>query len=166
MNNTSHSNLIIRNADVEDVPLLLNFVKGIAEFEHLSHMVSATEESLTKAFFGDRPYAEALIAELDAEPVGFVVFFHNFSTFVGKPGLYLEDLYVLPEHRGKGIGAALFKKCVQIARERDCGRMEWSALQWNPARKFYESFGAQLLDDWVIYRLDEEMISDIYSKTV
>lgn len=166
MNNTSHSNLIIRNADVEDVPLLLNFVKGIAEFEHLSHMVSATEESLTKAFFGDRPYAEALIAELDAEPVGFVVFFHNFSTFVGKPGLYLEDLYVLPEHRGKGIGAALFKKCVQIARERGCGRMEWSALQWNPARKFYESFGAQLLDDWVIYRLDEEMISDIYSKTV
>lgn len=166
MNNTSQSNLIIRNADVEDVPLLLNFVKGIAEFEHLSHMVSATEESLTKAFFGDRPYAEALIAELDAEPVGFVVFFHNFSTFVGKPGLYLEDLYVLPEHRGKGIGAALFKKCVQIARERDCGRMEWSALQWNPARKFYESFGAQLLDDWVIYRLDEKMISDLCSKIV
>ena len=166
MNNTSHSNLIIRNADVEDVPLLLNFVKGIAEFEHLSHMVSATEESLTKAFFGDRPYAEALIAELDAEPVGFVVFFHNFSTFVGKPGLYLEDLYVLPEHREKGIGAALFKKCVQIARERDCGRMEWSALQWNPARKFYESFGAQLLDDWVIYRLDEKMISDLCSKIV
>lgn len=166
MNNTSHSNLIIRNADVEDVPLLLNFVKGIAEFEHLSHMVSATEESLTKAFFGDRPYAEALIAELDAEPVGFVVFFHNFSTFVGKPGLYLEDLYVLPEHRGKGIGAALFKKCIQIARERDCGRMEWSALQWNPARKFYESFGAQLLDDWVIYRLDEKMISDLCSKIV
>jgi GNAT superfamily N-acetyltransferase len=166
MNNTSHSNLIIRNADVEDVPLLLNFVKGIAEFEHLSHMVSATEESLTKAFFGDRPYAEALIAELDAEPVGFVVFFHNFSTFVGKPGLYLEDLYVLPGHRGKGIGAALFKKCIQIARERDCGRMEWSALQWNPARKFYESFGAQLLDDWVIYRLDEKMISDLCSKIV
>lgn len=166
MNSTSLSNLIIRNADVEDVPLLLNFVKGIAEFEHLIHMVSATEESLTKAFFGDRPYAEALIAELDAEPVGFVVFFHNFSTFVGKPGLYLEDLYVLPEHRGKGIGAALFKKCVQIARERDCGRMEWSALQWNPARKFYESFGAQLLDDWVIYRLDEKMISDICSKIV
>jgi len=166
MKSTSLPNLIIRNADVEDVPLLLNFVKGIAEFEHLSHMVSATEESLTKAFFGDRPYAEALIAELDAEPVGFVVFFHNFSTFVGKPGLYLEDLYVLPEHRGKGIGAALFKKCVQIARERDCGRMEWSALQWNPARKFYESFGAQLLDDWVIYRLDEKMISDLCSKIV
>lgn len=166
MKSTSLPNLIIRNADVEDVPLLLNFVKGIAEFEHLSHMVSATEESLTKAFFGDRPYAEALIAELDAEPVGFVVFFHNFSTFVGKPGLYLEDLYVLPEHRGKGIGAALFKKCVQIARERGCGRMEWSALQWNPARKFYESFGAQLLDDWVIYRLDENMISDICSKIV
>jgi len=166
MNSTSLPNLIIRNADVEDVPLLLNFVKGIAEFEHLIHMVSATEESLTKAFFGDRPYAEALIAELDAEPVGFVVFFHNFSTFVGKPGLYLEDLYVLPEHRGKGIGAALFKKCVQIARERDCGRMEWSALQWNPARKFYESFGAQLLDDWVIYRLDEKMISDLCSKIV
>jgi len=166
MNNTSHSSLIIRNADVEDVPLLLNFVKGIAEFEHLSHMVSATEESLTKAFFGDRPYAEGLIAELGSEPVGFVVFFHNFSTFVGKPGLYLEDIYVLPEHRGKGIGAALFKKCVQIARERDCGRMEWSALQWNPARKFYESFGAHLLDDWVIYRLDEKMISDICSKIV
>lgn len=166
MDSTSLPDLIIRNAHVEDVPLLLNFVKGIAEFEHLSHMVSATEESLTKAFFGDRPYAEALIAELGSKPVGFVVFFHNFSTFVGKPGLYLEDIYVLPEHRGKGIGAALFKKCIQIARKRDCGRMEWSALQWNPARKFYESFGAQLLDDWVIYRLDGKMISDLCSKIV
>ncbi len=153
--------LIIRNTDAEDVPLLLRFVKGIAEYEHLSHMVSATEESLKMAFFGERPYAEALIAELDSVPVGFVVFFHNFSTFVGKPGLYLEDIYVLPEHRGKGVGAALFMKCVRMARERDCGRMEWSALHWNPARKFYERLGAQPLEDWIIYRLDESMISDM-----
>ncbi len=153
--------LIIRSTDVEDVPLLLRFVKGIAEYEHLSHMVSATEESLKMAFFGKRPYAEALIAELDSVPVGFVVFFHNFSTFVGKPGLYLEDIYVLPEHRGKGVGAALFMKCVRMARERDCGRMEWSALHWNPARKFYERLGAQPLEDWIIYRLDESMISDM-----
>ncbi|WP_370573013.1 GNAT family N-acetyltransferase [Methanomethylovorans sp.] len=153
--------LIIRSTDVEDVPLLLRFVKGIAEYEHLSHMVSATEESLKMAFFGERPYAEALIAELDSVPVGFVVFFHNFSTFVGKPGLYLEDIYVLPEHRGKGVGAALFMKCVRMARERDCGRMEWSALHWNPARKFYERLGAQPLEDWIIYRLDESMISDM-----
>ncbi len=153
--------LIIRSTDVEDVPLLLRFVKGIAEYEHLNHMVSATEESLKMAFFGERPYAEALIAELDSVPVGFVVFFHNFSTFVGKPGLYLEDIYVLPEHRGKGVGAALFMKCVRMARERDCGRMEWSALHWNPARKFYERLGAQPLEDWIIYRLDESMISDM-----
>lgn len=153
--------LIIRSTGVEDVPLLLRFVKGIAEYEHLSHLVSATEESLKKAFFGERPYAEALIAELDNVPVGFVVFFHNFSTFVGKPGLYLEDIYVLPEYRDKGIGAALFMKCVRIAKERDCGRMEWSVLHWNPARKFYERFGAQPLEDWVIYRLDERMISDM-----
>lgn len=165
MNSTPIHGLIIRSTDVEDVPLLLKFVKGIAEYEHLSHMVLATEESLKRAFFGDRPYAEALIAELDTEPVGFVVFFHNFSTFVGKPGLYLEDIYVLPEHREKGIGAALFNKCVQIAKERDCGRMEWSALHWNPTRKFYERFDAQLLEDWVIYRLDEKMISDLCSKT-
>jgi len=154
------SDLIIRSADPEDVPLLLEFVKGIAEYEHLGHMVSATEASLQKAFFGERPYAEALIAELDSVPVGFVVFFHNFSTFVGKPGLYLEDIYVLLEHRGKGIGAALFMTCVRIAKERDCGRMEWSALHWNPARKFYERFGAQALEDWIIYRMDERMISD------
>jgi GNAT superfamily N-acetyltransferase len=159
MNGTSVPGLVIRSTDIEDVPLLLKFVKGIAEYEHLSHMVSATEESLKMALFGERPYAEALIAELEAEPVGFVVFFHNFSTFVGKPGLYLEDIYVLPEHRGKGIGAALFIKCVRIAKERNCGRMEWSALHWNPARKFYERFGAQPLEDWIIYRLDEKGIS-------
>lgn len=161
MNSTSVPELIIRNANVEDIPLLLGFVKGIAEYEHLSHMVSATEESLKMAFFGERPYAEALIAELGTEPVGFVVFFHNFSTFVGRPGLYLEDIYVLPEHRGKRIGAALFTKCISIAKERNCGRMEWSALHWNPARKFYERFGAQPLEDWIIYRLDEKGIADI-----
>jgi len=119
MKDTSIKNPVIRCADVEDVPLLLQFTRGIAGHEHLGHMVSATEELIGKAFFGERPYAEALVAELDSIPVGFVIFFHNFSTFVGKPGLDLEDIYVLPEHRGKGIGAVLFTECVRIAKELD-----------------------------------------------
>ncbi|MBC7085027.1 MAG: GNAT family N-acetyltransferase [Methanomethylovorans sp.] len=156
--------LLIRSAYVEDVPLLLQLIKGIAEYEHLSHLVSATEDSLKRFLFGDKPFAEALIAEFDNVPAGFVVFFHNFSTFLGKPGLYIEDIYVLPQFRHKGIGGSLFMKCIQIAKDRDCGRIEWSVLHWNPARKFYEKFGAQPIQDWIIYRLDEEMIEQISLK--
>ncbi|WP_243683845.1 GNAT family N-acetyltransferase [Methanosarcina barkeri] len=123
--------LKIRAAEIKDVHLILEFVKGIARFENLSHLVTATEETLADAMFGNKPYAEVFFAELDGVPVGFTVFFHNFSTFVGKPGLYIEDIFVKPEFRGKGIGKAMFLHCVKLAKERNCGRIEWAVLEWN-----------------------------------
>lgn len=148
--------LSIRTAIKEDVPLILEFVKGIAGFENLSHMVTATEETLAEYIFGKRPYAEVFFAELEGLPAGFAVFFHNFSTFVGKPGLYIEDIFVKPEFRGKGIGKAMFVHCVKLAKERNCVRMEWAVLDWNPAREFYEHLGGSRVDGWHIYRLNEE----------
>jgi Acetyltransferases len=148
--------LKIRAAEKEDVPLVLDFVKGIAEFENLSHLVKATEETLEKSMFGKRPYAEVFFAELDGVPAGFTVFFHNFSTFLGKPGLYIEDIFVKPEFRGKGIGKAMFFHCIKLAKERNCGRIEWAVLDWNPARKFYEHLGGSPAEGWQIYRMNEE----------
>lgn len=158
------SSLKIRTAEIEDVPLILEFVKGIAEFENLSHLVTATEETLEKSIFGKRPYAEVFFAELDGVPAGFTVFFHNFSTFMGKPGLYIEDIFVKPEFRGKGIGKAMFIHCIKLAKERDCGRMEWAVLDWNPAREFYEHLGGGPVDGWHIYRMNEEKFESALEK--
>jgi GNAT superfamily N-acetyltransferase len=144
----------VRPAGMDDAGVLLDLTKGLAEYEHLSHLVTATEELLAKWLFGPRPAAEAVIARLDGRPAGFAVFFPNFSTFLGKPGMYLEDLYVRPELRGRGIGKALLFHVARLALERGCGRMEWSVLDWNaPAIDFYQSLGAKPLDDWTIFRL-------------
>ncbi len=158
------SSLKIRAAEMEDIPLILEFVKGIAEFENLSHLVTATEETLEKSMFGKRPYAEVFFAELNGVPVGFTVFFHNFSTFIGKPGLYIEDIFVKPEFRGKGIGKAMFLHCIRLAKERNCGRMEWAVLDWNPAREFYEHLGGSLAKGWHIYRMNEEKFENALEK--
>lgn len=124
-------------------------------YEKLEHAVVATQEVLRRTLFGERRYAEALIARLDGEPVGFALYFHNFSTFVGKPGLYLEDLFVEPAHRGKGIGKALLQHLAAIAVERDCGRVEWAVLDWNaPSIAFYRSLGAVPMDQWTVFRLE------------
>ena len=147
----------IRFAERRDVPLIVRLIKSLSVYEKLDHMVVANEEKVEKALFGERPYAETLIAELDERPVGFALFFHNFSTFLAQPGIYLEDLFVEPEHRGAGIGRALLSRLAEIAIERECGRLEWAVLDWNKdAIGFYERLGAQPQDDWTVYRLTGE----------
>jgi GNAT superfamily N-acetyltransferase len=146
--------LRIEPATEDDLPLVLKLVKKLAEYERLSHEVIATEEDFRKALFGTDRVAEALLAFLGAEPVGFALYFSTFSTFVGRPGIYLEDIFVEPEHRGKGIGAALLARLAKIACDRNCGRLEWSVLTWNePAVGFYERLGAQRMEDWRVFRL-------------
>lgn len=157
-------NLNIRIAEKKDVPLILEFIKGIAEFEKLLDMVTADEATLVESMFGERPYAEALIAELDGVPAGFTVFFHNFSTFVGKQGFYIEDIFVKPEFRSHGVGKAMFLHCIKLAKERKCGRMEWVVLDWNPAREFYEYFGAGAVDGWHIYRMPADKFESALEK--
>lgn len=144
----------IRNAGPEDVPLILTFIKELALYEKLSHAVVATEELLREHLFGANPKAEVVLAYYENKPVGFALFFHNFSTFVGRPGIYLEDLFVRESVRGKGIGKALLIHLAKIAVERNCGRFEWAVLDWNsPAIEFYKSLGAQPIDDWTIFRV-------------
>ncbi len=147
-----------RLATKEDIPLILSFIRELAEYEQLSNEVTATTDILEESLFGEKPAAEVVFAIEEGKEVGFALWFHNFSTFVGRPGLYLEDLYVKPEYRKKGIGKALMEYCIRIARERNCGRMEWWVLKWNPAIKFYEQLGAVPMDEWVVYRLTEEKI--------
>lgn len=144
----------IRRAGVDDVPIILGFVRDLARYEKAEHEVVATEHTLRRTLFGDHPSAWGLIAELDGAAAGFALYFFNFSTWQGRPGLYLEDLYVAPGHRGSGVGKALLERLARIAVERDCGRFEWSVLDWNePALKFYESLGAEAQAEWVKYRL-------------
>lgn len=146
--------LSIRFAESQDVPLILSFIKQLAAYEKLSHEVVATEQSLLETLFGPNPCAEVMIAELDGQPTGFALFFQNYSTFLGRPGIYLEDLFVLPEARGKGVGKQLLVKLSQIAVERGCGRLEWSVLDWNkPAIDFYNSIAAIPMDSWTVNRL-------------
>lgn len=146
--------ILIRAAQPADIPLLKSLICELAEYEHLSHTVVMTEALLQENLF-QRKYAEALIAEYGQAPAGFALFFHNFSTFVGRPGLYLEDLYVRPEFRARGIGRALLQRLAALAVERNCGRMEWTCLDWNaPSIRFYKSLGAVPMDEWSIYRLD------------
>ena len=154
----------IREATGEDVPLILSLVRELAEYERLSDEVVATEEGLRENLFGGRRYAEVLIAEHNGAPAGFALFFHNFSTFLGKPGIYLEDLYVKPEFRGAGIGRKLLVRLARLARERDCGRLEWWVLDWNePSIGFYRKLGAVPMDDWTVYRLSGTALEDLAS---
>ena len=144
----------IRSATEGDVALILELIHGLAEYERLAHEVTATEATLRTSLFGATPGAEVVIAESGGEPVGFALFFHNFSTFVGKRGIYLEDLFVKPAWRGKGVGRRLLVHLAQLAVERDCGRLEWAVLDWNePAISFYRGLGAQPMHDWTVFRL-------------
>jgi GNAT superfamily N-acetyltransferase len=146
--------MTIRPAVEADVPLIVRLIRGLAEYERLQHQVVATEDTIRESLFGARPFAEVVIAQDDGAPAGFALFFHNYSTFLGKPGLYLEDLFVVPEARGKGVGTALLLHLKELAIARGCGRMEWSVLDWNePAIGFYKKLGAMMMDDWRICRL-------------
>jgi len=150
----------IRHAVAGDVPVLLELIRGLAEYERVLDHLSATEEGLQMHLFGAQPVAEAVLAEEGASAVGFAVFFQSFSTFLGRPGLYLEDLFVRPGHRGRGYGKALMVFVARLARARGCGRLEWSVLDWNtPARDFYLTLGAQPLEEWIGQRMTGEAIA-------
>ncbi len=154
----------VREATVDDVTLILSLIRELAEYERLSHEVVATEEALRESLFGERRYAEVLIAAHDGVPAGFALFFHNFSTFLGKPGIYLEDLYVRPEFRGAGIGKKLLARLAKLAVTRDCGRLEWWVLDWNePSIVFYKKLGAEPMDDWTVYRVTGSALEDLAS---
>ena len=145
----------IRPATSSDVPLIANLIRALAKYEKLAHEVQFDEAVLGQKLFGPRPYAEVVIGEIDGTPQGFALFFHNFSTFEGKPGIYLEDLFVKPEARGSGLGKALLSHLAALAVERDCARLEWSVLDWNePAIGFYKSLGARFMDEWTVMRVD------------
>ena len=150
----------ISPATPADVPIVLSFIRMLADYEKLSHAVVADEFKLRRTLFGDRPYAEVLIARVNGAAAGFALFFHNYSTFLAQPGIYLEDLFVLPELRGRGVGKALLREVARVARDRGCGRLEWSVLNWNtPAIEFYESLGARPLAEWTMYRMTEDVIA-------
>jgi GNAT superfamily N-acetyltransferase len=154
------TNTNIRPATADDVPLILSFIRALAVYERLEHLVVATEEGLRATLFGNPRFAEVLIASEGDEPAGFALFFHNYSTFLGCPGIYLEDLFVKPEMRGRGFGKALLVRLAQIARERGCGRFEWCVLDWNEkAQGFYQSLGAKHLAGWQVYRMEGDAIA-------
>lgn len=155
------SEVSFRYADRKDLALILRFIKGLAEYEHMSNEVVADEKILEEWIF-DKQKAEVIFALADNREVGFALFFHNFSTFLGKAGIYLEDLYVQPEYRGKGYGKAILKKLASIAVERGCGRLEWSCLDWNkPSIDFYLSLGAEPMTDWTVYRIAGDRLSEL-----
>ena len=161
---TTATRFTLRPATPDDCTSLVRLISALAEYEKLTHLVRTTPEALATMLFGPRPYCEAVLAEVDGRAVGFALFFHNFSTFLCKPGLYLEDLFVEPEYRGLGIGKALLIHLARLAQERDCGRFEWSVLDWNtPAMEFYQSLGAQPQAEWVRYRLDGEALKALAS---
>lgn len=152
----------LRDATEDDVPLILRFIRELAEYERLPHEVVASEESLRETLFGPRRYAEVIIAEHSGDPAGFALFFHNYSTFLGRPGIYLEDLYVRPEMRGHGYGKALLARLAKLAVERKCGRLEWAVLNWNePAIQFYRSLRALPQDQWQVYRITGKALADL-----
>ena len=152
----------IRRATVADVGTILNLIRDLATYERAPDQVTATEQQLVDVLFGKKPAAEVLLAFEDEESVGFAVYFYNFSTWLGRPGLYLEDLFVRPEHRGKGYGRALLVELARIARDRGCGRMEWAVLDWNePAIEFYRKLGAKPMDEWTVFRLKADGIAKL-----
>ncbi len=158
---TKKDKFTIRFAEEKDLKLILDFIKELADYEKLLHEVVATEEILRESLFV-RKTAEVIIGEYDGEPVGFALFFHNFSTFLGRPGIYLEDLYVKPEMRGKGFGKTLLAFLAKLAKERNCGRFEWWCLDWNePSIKFYKSIGAVPMDEWTVYRVTGQALDDL-----
>jgi len=156
------SNFKIRPACVADVPIILKLIRDLATYERAPNEVTATEKQIVDVLFGEKPAAEVLLAFEKDTPVGFALFFHNFSTWLGRAGLYLEDLFVKPEKRGKGYGRALLVDLAKIAYERGCGRMEWAVLDWNdPAIKFYRSLGAKPMDEWTVFRLTRDGIAEL-----
>ena len=156
------SSLNIRKTTEQDIPIIFAFIQALAEYEKLSHEMIATEASLRETLFGENPVAEVVIADYDNKPAGFALFFHNYSTFLGRPGIYLEDLYVPEEMRGKGIGKVLLAHLAQLAVERKCGRLEWSVLDWNePSIQFYKSLGAVPMDEWTTFRMTGDAISNL-----
>lgn len=153
---------MIRPATVSDIPLIAQLIRDLAEYEKLAHDVVFTEAALQLHLFGPRPYAEVLIAEHEGVGAGFALFFHNFSTFLGQPGIYLEDLFVKPANRGQGHGKQLLAALAKLAVERGCGRLEWAVLDWNkPAIGFYESLGARPNDEWTVFRLTGEALQSL-----
>jgi GNAT superfamily N-acetyltransferase len=152
----------IRPATVEDVSLILSFIKELAEYERLSYEIVATEDILRESLFGERRAAEVVIGQQGDDPAGFALFFHTFSTFLGRPGIYLEDLYVKPEFRGMGIGRAVLVYLARLAKERNCRRLEWSVLNWNePAIRLYRGIGAVPMDEWTVYRVSGEALEEL-----
>jgi GNAT superfamily N-acetyltransferase len=152
--------ITIRAAGRDDVPLVLEFIRELARYEHLEHEVSASEAQLREALFGEHRYAEVVVACSDGEPVGVALFFHNFSTFKGRPGIYLEDLFVRPETRGRGIGRQLLAHLASTAVQRGCARLEWAVLDWNePSIGFYRNLGAVAMDEWTTFRLTGEPLA-------
>lgn len=152
--------LSIRPAAPADLPLIAQFIRDLADYEKLAHDVRFDEAKLGEKLFGPRPYAEVVIGEMDGTPQGFALFFHNFSTFEGRPGIYLEDLFVRPEARGSGLGKALLAHLARLCTERDCARLEWSVLDWNdPAIGFYKGLGAKLMDEWTVMRVDGDALT-------
>ena len=154
--------LEIRPATEQDVPLILSLIRELAEYERLSHEIVATEEILRDSLFGARPAAEVLLGYVGDDPAGFALFFHSFSTFLGRPSIYLEDLYVRPEFRGAGVGRVFLRHLARLAKDRGCGRLEWWVLDWNePAIKFYEELGAVPMGDWTVYRIAGEALDEL-----
>ena len=154
-----------RFAVPDDTPLILRFIRLLAEYEKMADLVTATEEELRGQLFEEKK-AEVIFAVLDGKEIGFALFFHNFSTFLGRAGLYLEDLYILEEYRGKGYGKALFRELARVAVERGCGRFEWWCLDWNlPSIEFYRSMGARPMDEWTVYRIDGDTLRALGART-
>lgn len=157
---------MIRSATVDDVPTIARLIRALADYERMADQVRFDEAQMREHLFGPRPHAEVLLTEDAGTVVGFALFFHNYSTFLGKPGLYLEDLFVDPEYRGRGHGKALLVALAQIAVERNCGRMEWSVLDWNePSIAFYKSLGAVAMDEWTVYRLTGDALKHVANET-
>lgn len=152
----------IKPAIIDDVPLILSFIKQLAEYEKLLHEVIATETLLKETLFGNKTHAEVIIGYLNSEPVSFALFFHNFSTFLGRPGIYLEDLFVTPNARKKGIGQKMLSYIAHLAKQRNCGRFEWSVLDWNePAIGFYKRLGAKPMDEWTVFRVTGQELENL-----
>jgi GNAT superfamily N-acetyltransferase len=159
---TPRSDLTVRFAEPDDSETLFGLIQGLAEYEKLSHAVTGDAVALREHLFGSRKYIEAILVESQGQAIGFALFFHNYSTFLTKPGIYLEDLFVLPEFRRQGVGKALLTKLAKIAIERDCGRLEWSVLDWNAsAQAFYRRMGADILDEWRICRVTADALSHL-----